>query len=300
VNASVAMAIAVRRPHLPLPVLRERAGERAVFDCSGTFRNSRRCPLPPLSRSTGRGTELTPPIQLVAIVSILMAALAGPASAATSNSAPNRDAALPASVDRNSIAATKDELESTPIRRRTDSAAPSTESLPVRPGGMEMGRLVGALGLVIGLILLLRWGSQKLMRPGHGRSSRVIQVLSEATITPRSKVLLVRVGRRVIVVGDSGTQMSPLAEITDADEVAALVGQLRDTKFEMSSQALGSLFRRSQDEDDEGPATQTETFDANHDQPIHEAEHPAIAGTRQELSGLAEKVRMMSKSLRGK
>ena len=37
-------------------------------------------------------------------------------------------------------------------------------------------------------------------------------------------------GRRVLVLGESGQQLTTLSEITDADEISALIGQLRGSE----------------------------------------------------------------------
>ncbi|HTW93179.1 MAG TPA: flagellar biosynthetic protein FliO [Tepidisphaeraceae bacterium] len=82
---------------------------------------------------------------------------------------------------------------------------------------------------VIGLIFLLRWVSRGIMNPG-GRfrsGGQAVKVLGRCFIAPRQQVLLLQVGRRIVVVGDSGGQLSSLAQISEADEVAELIGQIR-------------------------------------------------------------------------
>ena len=106
-----------------------------------------------------------------------------------------------------------------------------------------------ALAVVIALILLLRWGGRRMFGlPGGGRASHAVQVLSRSALTPRQQVVLLKVGRRVLVVADNGSQMNSLCQITDPDEVAGLVGQLRTEKGNAAGAgagAFGGLFGRS-------------------------------------------------------
>jgi hypothetical protein len=129
----------------------------------------------------------------------------------------------------------------------------------------------------------------------------------------------------VLVAADNGSQLSPLSEITDPDEVATLIGQLQSEKgsgaFRMSSaKAFNSMFGRvKKSYGTGGPAL----ADAAHDTADEEAglthepeEHDdledpvyavslstqagsggndnVVAATRQELNGLMEKVRLVS------
>ena len=62
-------------------------------------------------------------------------------------------------------------------------------------------------------------------------------------LTTGAQMVVAGAHRRVIVVGDSGTQMNTLCEISDPDEVAGLVGQLREEKT-VAAAAFSSLFGR--------------------------------------------------------
>jgi flagellar biogenesis protein FliO len=184
------------------------------------------------------------------------------------------------------------------IQRAASAAStkPSTGSKTVPPisTGLDTTRVVLSLVLVIGVIFLLRWIAQQFFgAPSTKKSSRAVQVLSRSMITPKQHVLLLQVGRRVIVVGDSGTQMNPLCEITDADEIASLVGQLRQDKADPVSRAFGTFF---------GKAEKDYSADAAEDRPPAAAGNdpdldPALATTQAELSGLIDKVRSVSKRL---
>ena len=68
-------------------------------------------------------------------------------------------------------------------------------------------------------------------------------------MSPKQQVLLLQVGRRVVVIGDGGgAGMRPLCEITDPDEVAALVGDLKSADAAIApARSFGTLFKRAAD-----------------------------------------------------
>jgi flagellar biogenesis protein FliO len=200
--------------------------------------------------------------------------------------------------------AARSAVEAEPIRRGGDSGS-VTSPVSSTPSS-DLPRVASALAVVIGLILLLRWGAKKLFNQGiQGRSSRAVQVLTRSAIAPRQHILLLRVGRRVLVVGSAGAQMNPLCEITDADEIAALLGQLQDEKIRLPSKAFGALFTRarqdiggSEDEDIAATAENEET-ETSAFVPEETPQDPALATTRDEISGLMDKIRSLSKNIRG-
>src|SRR5206468_10576628 len=126
-------------------------------------------------------------------------------------------------------------------------------------------------------------------------------------LTPRQHLLLVRVGRRLLVVADCNGQLSSLSEITDPDEVATMIGQLRDEKLTSASKCFGNLlgmWRRPDDEaEDAGQgAPDGEPFPrAAPDVPPRFArddadgdDDPSVATARSEINGLMERVRLMA------
>jgi flagellar biogenesis protein FliO len=174
--------------------------------------------------------------------------------------------------------------------------SPNTSG-PAQPQGLDYPRVLAALGIVVGLIFVLRWVGRFFFPAATGRArNRAVEVLSRSPLSPKQQVMLLRVGQRLIVVGDSGSQMNPLCEITDPDEVAALVGQLRDEKIQIPKRAFGSLFGRSRhafETDDHPPATATSE--------LREAEEndPPVATAREELSGLRDRVRLLAEQFKG-
>jgi flagellar biogenesis protein FliO len=179
---------------------------------------------------------------------------------------------------------------STPIRRAAQPQAAS----PAQPAGIS--QLLVALGIVIGTILVLRWVATKFIGGRQGSESRAVTVLSRTLLSPKQQLLLLQVGRRVVLVANCGTQMNPLCEIHDADEVAELIGRIEQEKGESLSSTFSSMFRREKSAYPDPPALTDASDPSAHSMP--EAMDPALSGTRDELSGLMEKVRLVSRQLR--
>lgn len=189
-------------------------------------------------------------------------------------------------------AAAASEYDRKPIRR--DAAAPATQSAGVRdvalPGAsFDTTRVLLALGAVLSLIFLSRY-ALKQMFPGAAaaRAGSAVRVLSRAPLSPKQQVLLLQVGRRVIVVGDCGTQMSALAEIHDGEEIAALLAEI-DSQKSGSVSKFATVF---------GNARQT--FEEPQQDADEEAPPPdlGLAAARGEIQGLMDRVRGIAQKIR--
>jgi hypothetical protein len=148
-----------------------------------------------------------------------------------------------------------------------------------------------------------------------------VQVLSRTVLSPKQQLMLVRVGRRLIVVADSGGQMAPLSEITDPDEVAALVGQVKDEKLSAAAPAFGGLLGRvrrgmeaagaagdrdgdsdnesGRDGEDMPRIADADRLPRSDDQDESDGEADADDPARQEINGLLAKVRLISHQFKG-
>lgn len=91
----------------------------------------------------------------------------------------------------------------------------------------ETGKVVGSLALVLAAIVGLKMFATKVLgiRAAGGKMNRGIQVLSRTLIGGKQQLLLLQVGRKLVLVADSGGKISPVTEITDPDEVAELAAQ---------------------------------------------------------------------------
>jgi flagellar biogenesis protein FliO len=215
--------------------------------------------------------------------------------------------AAPATQEaRAAISATAEDARSDgPSRSITrDRSGLSTSQPTARTGTnpaapvFDIKRVGYALAIVLGLIFAMRWGGKWLFPQSAGqRASRAVQVLARNVISPKQQLLVIRVGQRLIVVGDSGQQMNALCEITDPDETAALLGQIEGERREPIAigRTFGSLFGRADAQ--YRSAEPSRSAKPENDEPDAELE-PSEAQRRDELNGLMDRVRLMSQQFR--
>jgi flagellar biosynthetic protein FliO len=140
-----------------------------------------------------------------------------------------------------------------------------------------------ALALVLVAIFLLRWLARQFVRTGL-QSGKPIKIVSRSILSPRQQVMLLQIGKRLIVVGDSGGSMNTLCEITDPDEIATMIGSAKEES--PASNSFGRLFRRAKEpfaEDAAREVPEQEEMPPN----------PEIAEMSRDLGGLMEKVQRM-------
>ncbi len=176
-------------------------------------------------------------------------------------------------------------ISSTPLIRpgstRTDAVDDSE-----RPGPSSWGlKTLTSLGLVIGLALLVRWGYVRLGGKIAASSSPVVEVLSRTTVAPRSHVMLLRVGGRVLVVSDSSAGMRTLASLEDAQEVADILGAVSAAKPNSITRGFGQLLNRFNEDHDQQPNDQDPAGNDPHTE----------TGTRDSVSGLLARVRSLGR-----
>ncbi len=155
-------------------------------------------------------------------------------------------------------------IESTPLGQAAPRAAsPNGEdaSTPGDGGGSwgPSGILstLTALGVVVGLIFLVRWLVAKASGTPIATTSSAVEVLSRSSVAPRSHVLLLRVGQRVLVVGESSGGLRTLGEVTDEAEVATLLQAVESAKPQSIAGGFGSLlhkFNRPYEQNADGDA----------------------------------------------
>ncbi len=84
-----------------------------------------------------------------------------------------------------------------------------------------------ALAVVAALIVLVRLLLRRFGDPGRpGRRERALEVLSRVSVGGRHQLLLVRMGERIVLVALSPSGVRALSEVTDAEEVSRLLGDL--------------------------------------------------------------------------
>lgn len=244
---------------------------------------------------------------ILAIASLATVAAPPPAAVAQVSAAP-MSASAP-------VPTTQSMLESTPLyggeRRPSRAVSPAaaatrpTAAVPSSSIGVVIGRLALSLGVVLAIIGGLYW----LLRRYYGgsvssSSTRAVKVLSRTPLAPRQQVMLLQVGRRVVVVGDSGGAMTTLAQIDDPDEVAQLLGQIQTEQMQRAA-SFGSVFRRNQNTFEEPEPGDQPTMIADGEVPldVDPSQGPAVpesdqlAQQRSEIAGLLEKVRSLKSQI---
>jgi len=172
------------------------------------------------------------------------------------------------------------------IRRSATASSASHSS------GPSATRVAMSLAAVLALIVLLYFASRRFLPRAalakHGGGGAV-QVLARTAISPKQRIILLQVGRRILVVADGGASLATLAEITDADEAAALVGQLQSDKpggsFSAALSGAMEKFRAAQT-----AQNTTATMPSSSSEP-----QPNLSSIRQEIEGLAQRVRGMAR-----
>jgi flagellar biogenesis protein FliO len=157
-----------------------------------------------------------------------------PAPAGNANTATNANTANVANTPIPSPVAAPSRFDEQPLRRGADRTRGNAATQPAgaTPGNggamaVDLPRLALSTLIVIVLIFVLAWLYKRFVLGGKGglKGRQAVRVIGRTMLEPRKSVLLLHVGRRVLVVGDTGTQMSSLGEITDPEEVALLLGQ---------------------------------------------------------------------------
>ncbi len=179
-------------------------------------------------------------------------------------------------------------IESQPLGSTVpDQSGPSdhSDSGVFNTGNSWLLSTITALGIVLGLVLLLRW---LFVRYFGGRlavrSTPVVEVLSRSSIAPRQHVLLLRVGSRILVVSESPGGMRTLADVDDPEEVASLIGAVSSSRDNSISRGFSRMLHgfHGQYED-----RQTE-LEGGDDGEV------AVDRARDSLNGLLSRVRLMS------
>ncbi|MFV2066453.1 MAG: flagellar biosynthetic protein FliO [Pirellulales bacterium] len=118
----------------------------------------------------------------------------------------------------------------------------------VRPRHGSLGTVVsvlGALGIVLGLFLLLIWLLKRgLLGNTHLLPPEVVESLGRASFAGRQQVHLLRVGHKLVLVSVTAAGVETLTEITDREEVDRLAGLCRQRNVNSSTTAFRQTLRR--------------------------------------------------------
>lgn len=152
------------------------------------------------------------------------------------------------------------QADGSPFRSRGNDAEDSGSGKPTLP----LTTVFSSLAIVLGLFGALVWVLRRSGGAGLANVSKeTLQVLGRTPLAPRQNIVLVRCGRRVLVLAVGGTNTSTLAEITDPDEINELLAgcaagggrqQFMQTLHSMGQERPTSdRFVGSSDDDDQKP-----------------------------------------------
>jgi flagellar biogenesis protein FliO len=177
-----------------------------------------------------------------------------------------------------------------PIRQHLSTTTTQPSPAASTSSTVSMARVAAALIGVISLIFLLKWAGRGLLgQTPSARASGAVSVLTRSNIAPRQQIMLIQVGRRLVLVGNSGGAMNALCEIKEAEEVSELLGKVAADKTGSMARTFGTLFRKEEDKFAEPAVEESEGA---------EAEEQDVGLARQEIRGLMDKVRGLSTQFR--
>ncbi|MEL7238877.1 MAG: flagellar biosynthetic protein FliO, partial [Planctomycetota bacterium] len=158
-----------------------------------------------------------------------------------------------------------------------------------RHTGPSMTRVVLSLAGVAVLIVGLGFVYRKMVA-GQQAKGGAVTMVSRSVLTPKHQVMVLRVGHRLVVVGDAGQGMQPLCEITDPGEIAAVVGAAGGDLDELQAGAFAASL-------DNASAGYDPIPDGD-DEPVEEAPGSTMfddAG--KEVQGLLDRVRGLTRQV---
>ncbi len=164
----------------------------------------------------------------------------------------NPGAQAAASAAQESRTATQSAIEARPLLAPSPKAAPASvdgSAAPERSEPASWPRVLGALAVVIGLIFVVRFVLKKVSATGGlrgqlgagGRApSGVLEVLGRYPISRGHSLVLLRVDQRVLLLSQSSSGFSALANFDEPSDVASLLMKTRDEE----SESLSGRFRQ--------------------------------------------------------
>ncbi len=149
-----------------------------------------------------------------------------------------------------------------------------------KPSGSLMSFAL-PLAAVLALILIIVWAAKKYL-PNVRRltGSTAMKVVARTHLSPRQSIAVVRLGRRLLVVGQTADNLTPLGVVEDPEEVSELLGEIESGK---TNSAVGNFKRVFQKTDEE--------FAAADEAAGGEPADGEIERVRTELESLTRKVR---------
>lgn len=183
-----------------------------------------------------------------------------------------------------SVAAPVESGESKEIARRdnaTTSVVANNENRKIARAKAEgksglladLFPLLAVLVLIAGIVFILKkyMPARRLLA-----GSDVLQIVARTHVSPKQQLMLVKLGRKMVMIGVSPDRIQTLAVVDDPDQVAALMGEIAAG----SPRSMSRAFVETMDDESE----------AYIELPVNDPTH----ATRGQLHGLLHKVRTMS------
>ena len=179
---------------------------------------------------------------------------------------------------------------------KIDASGANAPSQPqVSTSGPSATRIILSLGGVAILIVGLGYVYRKMVGQQQQKGGAVTLV-SRSILTPKHQVMVLRVGHRLVVVGDGGGGMATLCQIEDPAEVSAVLAAAGGDVEELKGQAFSATLDYAGSAFGNNPHNNIPAGDS---QPVEQPpeDDTMFAGTSREVQGLLERVRGLSKQV---
>ena len=174
-------------------------------------------------------------------------------------------------------------IEQTPLGGRPP-AGDAVEQLSTGTGVGSWGlQTAMALGVVIVLVVLVRLFLRRLQGGGAATSPGLVEVMARVPISPKTYVLFLRIGQRIIIAGQTQAGLNTLASFDDPDDVAEVLAHVQAAKPASISEGFGKLMKQF----DRG-------YDPNEVEGGDSAEH-VVDRARNDVSGLLTRLRSLNR-----
>lgn len=175
----------------------------------------------------------------------------------------------------------------TPLGPSSSKLGPNSATAKGTWGDMWWLSTIVALAAVVALILVLKAAITKWTgRTPASAHNPAIEVLSRVLVAPRNHVLLLRLGHRILVVGDSPTGLRTLANIRDPEEVARLLASVSASAPGSATASFNQLIKGFDEEADLADRA---------DAPTQDSSEYHIDRARDGVSGLLSRIRSVRK-----
>jgi flagellar biogenesis protein FliO len=130
------------------------------------------------------------------------------------------------------------------------------------PRRNEIVRIVGAVAVVVGLLVLLRVVLKRVAGglAAGGRPAGVLEILARYPVGRGQALMLLKMGRRIVLVHHAGTAMRALSEVTNQDEVAALLARMEAGARARDAGRFRSVLRAFEREHEQGSGAEPSPY----------------------------------------